>query len=57
MKILLVNKYFYRKGGAETYFFALTRTTSQAIGASISYLKKTTSVKFPHSNRQRKRQR
>ena len=23
MKILLVNKYFYRKGGAETYFFAL----------------------------------
>ncbi|TPF78517.1 MULTISPECIES: glycosyltransferase [unclassified Bifidobacterium] len=23
MKILLINKYFYRKGGAETYFFAL----------------------------------
>ena len=23
MRILLVNKYFYRKGGAETYFFAL----------------------------------
>ena len=21
MRILLVNKYFYRKGGAETYFF------------------------------------
>ena len=25
MKILLVNKYFYRKGGAETYFFRTRR--------------------------------
>lgn len=74
MKILLVNKYFYRKGGAETYFFALAEGL-KSLGHEVAFFsmqhpnnepsywskyfvsEKTTSVKFPHSNRQRKRQR
>lgn len=36
MRILLVNKYFYRKGGAETYFFALAEGL-QALGHEVAF--------------------
>lgn len=36
MKILLVNKYFYRKGGAETYFFALAEGLC-ALGHEVAF--------------------
>ncbi|KAB8288228.1 glycosyltransferase [Bifidobacterium avesanii] len=36
MKILLVNKYFYRKGGAETYFFALAEGL-KALGHEVAF--------------------
>ena len=36
MRILLVNKYFYRKGGAETYFFALAEGL-RALGHEIAF--------------------
>ena len=36
MKILLVNKYFYRKGGAETYFFALAEGL-RALGHEVAF--------------------
>ena len=36
MRILLVNKYFYRKGGAETYFFALAEGL-RALGHDVAY--------------------
>lgn len=36
MRILLVNKYFYRKGGAETYFFALAEGL-RALGHDIAF--------------------
>lgn len=36
MRILLVNKYFYRKGGAETYFFALAEGL-RALGHEVAF--------------------
>ena len=36
MRILLVNKYFYRKGGAETYFFALAEGL-KALGHDVAF--------------------
>lgn len=36
MRILLVNKFFYRKGGAETYFFALAEGL-QALGHEVAF--------------------
>lgn len=36
MRILLVNKYFYRKGGAETYFFALAEGL-RALGHDVAF--------------------
>lgn len=36
MKILLVNKYFYRKGGAETYFFALAEGL-KSLGHEVAF--------------------
>lgn len=36
MRILLVNKYFYRKGGAETYFFALAEGL-KALGHEVAF--------------------
>lgn len=36
MRILLVNKYFYRKGGAETYFFALSEGL-RALGHDVAF--------------------
>ena len=36
MRILLVNKFFYRKGGAETYFFALAEGL-KALGHEVSF--------------------
>lgn len=36
MRILLVNKYFYRKGGAETYFFALAEGL-KALGNEVAF--------------------
>lgn len=36
MQILLVNKYFYRKGGAETYFFALAEGL-RALGHDVAF--------------------
>ncbi len=36
MRILLVNKYFYRKGGAETYFFALAEGL-RALGHEVGF--------------------
>ncbi|RHJ31165.1 glycosyltransferase [Bifidobacterium pseudocatenulatum] len=36
MRILLVNKYFYRKGGAETYFFALSEGL-RALGHEVAF--------------------
>ena len=36
MRILLVNKYFYRKGGAETYFFALAEGL-RALGQDVAF--------------------
>lgn len=36
MRILLVNKYFYRKGGAETYFFALVEGL-RALGHDVAF--------------------
>ncbi|OZG68540.1 glycosyltransferase [Bifidobacterium eulemuris] len=36
MKILLVNKYFYRKGGAETYFFDLAEGL-RALGHEVAF--------------------
>ena len=36
MRILLVNKYFYRKGGAETYFFALAEGL-RAFGHDVAF--------------------
>ena len=36
MRILRVNKYFYRKGGAETYFFALAEGL-RALGHEIAF--------------------
>lgn len=36
MRILLVNKFFYRKGGAETYFFALAEGL-QALGHDVAF--------------------
>ena len=65
MRILLVNKYFYRKGGAETYFFALAEglkalghevafLTNRATGANTSFRKRTMWGTFPLSRRCRK---
>ena len=31
MKILLVNKFHYRKGGSETYYFALAEALRRAV--------------------------
>ena len=42
MRILLVNKYFYRKGGAETYFFALAEGL-KALGHEVAFF----SMKHP----------
>ena len=36
MKILLVNKFFYRKGGAETYFFALAEGL-KSLGHEVAF--------------------
>lgn len=36
MRILLVNKYFYRKGGAETYYFALAEGL-KALGHEVAF--------------------
>ena len=36
MRILLANKYFYRKGGAETYFFALAEGL-RALGHEVAF--------------------
>lgn len=36
MRILLVNKFFYHKGGAETYFFALAEGL-QALGHEVAF--------------------
>lgn len=36
MRVLLVNKYFYRKGGAETYFFALAEGL-RALGHEVAF--------------------
>ena len=36
MRILLVNKFFYHKGGAETYFFALAEGL-QALGQEVAF--------------------
>jgi len=36
MRVLLVNKFFYRKGGAETYFFALAEGL-QALGHEVAF--------------------
>ena len=36
MRILLVNKYFYRKGGAEPYFFALAEGL-RALGHDVAF--------------------
>lgn len=36
MRILLVNKYFYHKGGAETYFFALAEGL-KALGHEVAF--------------------
>ena len=44
MKILLVNKYFYRKGGAETYFFALAEGL-KALGHEVAFF----SMKHPNN--------
>lgn len=44
MRILLVNKYFYRKGGAETYFFALAEGL-KALGHEVAFF----SMKHPNN--------
>lgn len=44
MRILLVNKYFYRKGGAETYFFALAEGL-RALGHDVAFF----SMKHPNN--------
>ncbi len=44
MKILLVNKYFYRKGGAETYFFALAEGL-KSLGHEVAFF----SMKHPNN--------
>ncbi|OXN00010.1 glycosyltransferase [Bifidobacterium vansinderenii] len=44
MRILLVNKYFYRKGGAETYFFALAEGL-RALGHEVAFF----SMKHPNN--------
>ena len=44
MRILLVNKYFYRKGGAETYFFALAEGL-KALGHEVAF----SSMKHPNN--------
>ena len=44
MRILLVNKYFYRKGGAETYFFALAEGL-KALGHEMAFF----SMKHPNN--------
>lgn len=36
MRVLLVNKYFYRKGGAETYYFALAEGL-KALGHEVAF--------------------
>lgn len=44
MRILLVNKYFYRKGGAETYFFALAEGLKE-LGHEVAFF----SMKHPNN--------
>lgn len=44
MRILLVNKYFYRKGGAETYFFALAEGL-KALAHEVAFF----SMKHPNN--------
>ena len=44
MRILLVNKYFYRKGGAETYFFALAEGL-KGLGHEVAFF----SMKHPNN--------
>lgn len=44
MRILLANKYFYRKGGAETYFFALAEGL-KALGHEVAFF----SMKHPNN--------
>lgn len=44
MRILLVNKYFYRKGGAETYFFALAEGL-KVLGHEVAFF----SMKHPNN--------
>lgn len=44
MRILLVNKYFYRKGGAETYCFALAEGL-KALGHEVAFF----SMKHPNN--------